>query len=99
MHNNTVRHFCPHGYCRDALKLEKGGWWFCGFNRKDNWLKHLRAGHKVSQKEVKALKEKEIPTVVLKDHLWSVVSGTSADEVTDSEVRPGSNADKYTNII
>jgi len=65
------------------------GWLQWGFRRKDHWLNHLRAEHQASQKEVKALKEKEIPTAVLKDGVWSVVSGLCAKEVMASEVRSG----------
>jgi hypothetical protein len=86
VHDNTVKYFCPHDYCRDALKPDMEGWLQWGFRRKDHWLKHLRAEHQAGQEEVKALK-KEIPTAVLKDGVWSAVLGKSEQRVVANEVR------------
>jgi hypothetical protein len=75
VHNNTIKYFCPLDYCRDALKPDTvdfvGSLW--GFRRKDHWLKHLRAEHGASRKEIEAFQEKGIPMAVLKEGVWSFV--------------------------
>jgi hypothetical protein len=71
VHNCTVRYFCPHDSCTEALygPLDDGG-----LDRKDYWLNHLRAEHHATREEIKDLQRKGIPMAVRKDGVWSLCS-------------------------
>lgn len=73
VHNNTIKYFCPHDYCRDALKPQKEDWVQWGFRRKDHWLKHLRTEHNATRQEIRDLQTNGIPMAVLKKGLWDVI--------------------------
>jgi hypothetical protein len=60
-----------------------------GFSRKDHWLKHLRAEHGASKKEVKDCQEKGIPMTVLKEGVWSFVLGKGVERLVYDEVGSG----------
>jgi hypothetical protein len=81
VHNNTIKYFCPHDYCRDALKPEMEDWVQWGFRRKDHWLKHLRAEHQAGKEEVGGFQEKGIPMAVLKEGVWTLILGKKTESV------------------
>ncbi|KAH8590041.1 hypothetical protein B0O99DRAFT_635499 [Bisporella sp. PMI_857] len=70
VHNNTLKYFCPHTWCRASIKLERNFWFWWGFRRKDHWLKHMRDEHNTKKDEVKQLQELGIPMARLNEGIW-----------------------------
>jgi hypothetical protein len=89
VHNNTIKYFCPHDYCRDALKPEMEDWVQWGFRRKDHWLKHLRTEHQAGREEVMGFQENGIPMAVLKEGVWSLVLGRKLEGVVCDGMESG----------
>jgi hypothetical protein len=73
VHNLTIKYFCPHEWCRDAIKPSLDDCMLWGFRRKDHWQKHMKDEHKTGRQALRSFQRDGIPMAVLKDETWSAV--------------------------
>jgi len=81
VHNNTIKYFCPHDWCRDSIKPASDDWFNWGFRRKDHWQKHMRQEHSTATEAMQTLLKKGIPMAMLIDGQWVPVYSKKSEAV------------------